>query len=136
VGDGYWSWSGCRSDVQWYGFPGQGAYYNTARFGTHWVGPTHSTYHDWGYECGALGAPVKDYEYLTEFAAAGQWFEGGAIYYKNGGWHVALGNFGQTAGRLTADVGEWPVDAELPPGHSLSSPPEPAIPAETSHREP
>lgn len=81
----------------------------------HWVGSTWATYAAWSFECGQLGPPVKDFEFLTEFASAGQWFLGGAIYFKNGAWHVAVGDFGQTANRL-ADVGEWPADAEMPPG--------------------
>lgn len=114
MSDNAWSQSGCRSDVWWYGVPGQGCWYWTARFGQHWVGSPLGTYAAWQWECGALGAVVKDYEFLTEFAAAGQWFEGGAIYFKNGQWRVVIGNFGQTAGRL-ADVGEFPADAEMPP---------------------
>jgi hypothetical protein len=116
VADGAWSTSGCRADVKWYGYPGQGAYYWTARFGTIWVGATHATYAATGYECGGLGAPVKPYQWLTEFAAYGQWFEGGAIFYRSGRWQVAYGNFGQTAGRLAGapEESEAPADAERP----------------------
>ncbi len=100
----------------WYGYPGQGAYYWTQRYGMYWVGATHATYALANYECGALGPPVKEYQWLSEFGSYGQWFLGGAIYYKNGRWNVALGNFGQTAGRLTeAPEAEAPMDAEVPP---------------------
>lgn len=135
MANGSWSQGTCgRTDVWWYGFPGQGSYYWTARFGTYWVGPTWGAFSAQGFECGALGAPVKDYEYLTEFGAPGQWFEHGALYYKNGAWHEALGDYGQTAGRITADPGDWPADAELPPGHADTVPPEPKITKEMSHR--
>ena len=126
MADGAWSQSGCRGDVWWYGFPGQGCYYWTQRFGTYWVGSPLATYAAWQWECGQLGAPVKEFQFLSEFQAAGQWFEGGAIYFKNGAWRVAIGNFGQTAGRLTADTVEWPDDVEMPP--TAEPPPEPDPP--------
>jgi hypothetical protein len=126
VADGSWSQSGCRGDVWWYGFPGQGCYYWTARFGTYWVGSPLSTYAAWQWECGQLGAPVKEYQFLSEFQAAGQWFEGGAIYFKGGSWKVATGNFGQTAGRF-ADDAEWPEDVEMPP--TSEPPPKPDPPS-------
>ncbi len=135
MADNAWSLSGCgRSDVWYYGIPGSGCWYWTARYGTYWVGSDLGPYGAQGWECGALGAPVKAYEYLTEFGAAGQWFEHGALYYKNGAWHEALGDYGQTAGRITADPGDWPADAELPPGHADKVPTEPNITAEMSHR--
>ncbi len=113
----------------WYGFPGQGCYYWTARFGVQWVGSTWATFKAWGFECGALGPPVKDFEFLSEFGAAGQWFQFGAIYFKNGAWRVTIGDYGQTAGRL-ADVGEWPEDAEMPPGWDAAVPAAPEDPSE------
>lgn len=127
MADGAWSTSGCRPDVMWYGFPGQGCYYWTQRFGIRWVGSDWATYAAWAFECGVLGPPVKDFEFLSEFGAAGQWFQNGAIYFKNGAWKVATGDYGQTAGRLAADVGEWPKDAEMPPTFE-TPPPAPAPP--------
>ncbi len=130
MADGSWSQSGCqpsRPDVWWFGFPGQGCYYWTFRFGQHWVGSNLALYAAWNHECGQLGPPVKDFEFLTEFGAAGQWFEHGAMYFKFGTWHVVIADYGQTAGRL-ADVGEWPTDAELPPGSDDEAPPPPPAP--------
>ncbi len=92
------------------------------------MGTTWGPYAAQGFECGALGPPVKDFEFLTEFGAAGQWFEFGALYFKNGAWRTAIGNYGQTAGRLTADVGSWPEDAEMPTGWDWTPPEPPAEP--------
>ncbi len=133
MGDRFWSWSTCRPDVQWNGVPGQGCYYWTARFGQYWVGGgIYQRYAAAGFECGALGAPVKAYQWLSEFSAYGMWFEGGAIYYRNGAWQVSLGNYGQTAGRLTDDPVEAPSDAETPPDMpSAPAPPSPPEEVET-----
>lgn len=130
MADNAWGPSGCqpnRPDVWYYGVPGQGCWYWTARFGQHWVGSPLGTYGRWNWECGALGPPVKDFEFLSEFGAAGQWFQSGAIYFKNGAWKVAIGDYGQTAGRLV-DVGEFPSDAEMPPGHEAEPADRPASP--------
>lgn len=124
MGDYAWTWSGCRPDAQWYGIPGSGSYLNTARFGTYWVGGgIYQKYAQNGYECGALGVPVKEYQWLSEFGAWGQWFEFGAIYY-SGAWRVAYGNWGQTAGRLVeAPEPVIPDDAERPPEDEVPVPP-------------
>jgi hypothetical protein len=116
VADNAWSQSTCRGDVYWYGVPGAGSYLWTQRFGTYWVGGgVYAKFAAVGYECGGLGAPVKEYQWLSEFSAYGQWFQGGAIYYQ-GGWKVAWGDYGQTAGRLAGEVWpEAPDDAEVPP---------------------
>lgn len=123
MGDRFWS-NGCRGDVEWFGYPGWGAYYRTVRFGTYGVsGGVYSKYASLGYECYVspfLGAPVKDYGWVQEMnysrGCYGQWFENGAIGYHDGAWRVMYGNYGQTAGRL-ADEPEpvIPDDAELPP---------------------
>lgn len=95
--------------------PGSGTHYWTQRFGQYWVGGgVYQAYAGTGWECGGLGPPVKAYQWLSEFGAYGQWFEGGAIYYSGGRWKTAFGNYGQTAGRLTEDVTEGPADAERP----------------------
>ncbi len=131
MADGSWSGSSCRSDVLWYGVPGQGCHYWTARFGQYWVGGgIYQRYAaaDLRWECGRLGPPVKAYQWLSEFGAYGMWFEGGAIYYKNGAWQVAFGNYGQTAGRLTeSPFVEAPADAEVPPDADAgpTAPPDP-----------
>jgi hypothetical protein len=117
VGTGYWSQSTCRSDTLWYGVPGQGTWYYTARWGQYWVGGgVYQTYARQGFECSALGPPVKDYQYLSEFASYGQWFLGGAIWF-NGTWHVSLGDFGQTAGRLDGIELAAPDGTPRPPEH-------------------
>lgn len=116
MADNAWSTSTCRGDVMWWGVPGQGTYYWTARFGTYWVGGgVYQRYAAAGFECGALGPPVKPYQWLSEFGAYGQWFSGGAIYYSAGAWRVALGNYGQTAGRLAQMDEPSPEWAETPP---------------------
>lgn len=115
MGDKFWSWSTCRPDVMWYGVPGEGSHLWTQRFGQYWVGGgVYQRFAAAGYECGPLGPPVKAYQWLSEFAAYGQWFQGGAIFYKNGAWQMVTGDFGQTAGRLTEDA-DVPADAEVPP---------------------
>jgi hypothetical protein len=98
VADGAWSVGGCgRNDVWYYGYPNQGAYYWTQRFGMYWVGGVyHQRYAQSGYECGGLGAPVKDVGFLSEFGRQGQWFEGGAI---TDDGVIRWGNSGQSAGR-------------------------------------
>ncbi len=117
MANGSWS-EGCRPGVWWYGIPGQGSYYWTARYGTYWVGggvyQKFATYASPGYECGALGAPVKEYQWLSEFGAYGQWFQGGAIYYSGGQWRIAWGDYGQAAGRLAEAKSQAPDDAEVP----------------------
>ncbi len=117
MADNAWSWSTCKPDVQWYGVPGQGSYLWTARFGTYWVGGgLYQKFAAVGYECGSLGPPVKEYQWLSEFSAWGMWFLGGAIYFKNGAWQVVYGDFGQTAGRLAPEPEPMiPDDAEAPP---------------------
>lgn len=116
MADNAWSQSGCRSDVWWYGIPGSGCYYWTARFGQYWVGGgVYQKYASLGFECGGLGAPVKEYQWLSEFSAFGMWFQGGAIYFSGGQWRVGWGDYGQTAGRLTEANTEPPADAEVPP---------------------
>lgn len=135
MGDYTWTWSTCRPDVQWYGVPGQGSHLWTARFGQYWVGGgVYQRFAAAGYECGGLGPPVKAYQWLSEFGAYGQWFEGGAIYYSGGQWRVAYGNFGQTAGRLAEDATEVPADAEIPP--DMPSAPDPPAPPDPSAPEP
>jgi hypothetical protein len=122
MGDGFWS-TGCRADVEYYGYPGQGAYYRTARFGQHWVGGgVYGKFAEGGrFECNVqpfLGAPVKDYGWVQEMnngrGCYGQWFENGAIGYHDGAWRIMYGNYGQTAGRLAPEPSA-PDDAELPP---------------------
>lgn len=100
MADNAWSYSGCRPDCQWYGIPGQGAYYYTRRFGQYWVsGSIHAKYGTVLYECGMLGVPVKNAGWISEFGGAGQWFEGGCIVSVNGTLVIKVGEFGQTAGR-------------------------------------
>lgn len=132
-----WSWSTCRGDVQWYGIPGSGCYYWTARFGQHWVGGTVYQWFAWyGYECpGGLGPPINPYGDMDGFAGGGmgQWFENGCIMYRyaTGRWTVYFGQYGQLNGRLveevpdvsqfkegTAPPGDWTVlepEEEAPP---------------------
>lgn len=74
----------------------------------------YASYGPPSWECGALGPPVKVYQWLSEFGAYGQWFEGGAIYYSGGRWRIALGQYGQIAGRMASDP-ESPREAEVPP---------------------
>lgn len=98
-GDGFWS-IGCRPDVQWYGFPGQGSYYRWNNGPMRWVGGgVWSKYRDMGFECGPLGPPVKDYGWIAEMnygrGCFGQWFANGAIGYHDGRWNVMLGYYGQ-----------------------------------------
>jgi hypothetical protein len=133
MGDNAWTTSTCRSDVMWYGVPGQGTYYWTARYGQYWVGGgLYQRYSapDIRWECGPLGAPVKEYQWLSEFSAYGMWFQFGAIYYKNGAWQVAFGNYGQTAGRLIEEhESVIPADAEVPPDAATEPPPAPKPPS-------
>ncbi len=92
MGDNAWSWSTCNPAVQWYGVPGAGSYYWTQRYGQYWVGGgVYQRYASAGFECGGLGAPVKEYQWLSEFAAYGMWFQFGAIYYQGGSWKIAFG---------------------------------------------
>lgn len=117
MADGAWSWSTCKPLVQWYGVPGSGCWYATARYGQYWVGGgVWQTYAARNFECGDLGPPVKAYGWISEFGGgAGMWFENGCIIYRLGRWTVFVGNYGQTAGRLANDA--RPEDAELPPEH-------------------
>lgn len=116
MGDNFWSESTCKGGVWWYGIPGQGCWYWTERYGQHFVGGgVYQKYAQAGWECGALGEPVKGYQWLSEFAADGQWFLGGAIYFKNGAWRIVFGDYGQTAGRLAEVKVEAPTSAEHPP---------------------
>lgn len=110
--------------MEWFGYPGWGAYYRTARYGTYGVsGGVYAKYASLGYECYVtpfLGAPVKDYGWIAEMnygkGCPGQWFENGAIGYHDGAWRVMYGNYGQTAGRLVAEPEPViPDDAEMPP---------------------
>lgn len=100
MANGAWSVSGCRGDVWWYGYPGQGSYYWTQRWGQYWVsGAIHTKYSQVLYECGMLGVAVKNYGWISEFNNNGQWFEGGCIVWQNGEYVIKVGNYGQTAGR-------------------------------------
>lgn len=113
--------------------PGQGCHYWTQRFGQYWVGGgVYQTYAAAGWECYALGPPVKAYQWLSEFGAYGQWFEGGAIYYYAGAWRMALGNYGQTANRLVSPPGP-PADAEVPPDapEDVAAPDPPVVTEDT-----
>lgn len=126
MAEGAWSQSVCRGDTWWWGISGAGTWYWTARWGQHWMGGTpYQIYAANGFECGALGPPVKDYGFISEFGpqgGEGVWLLGGAIVfrYDTRRWHVYQGDFGQTAGRLTnapLDVssaveieGDWPTD--------------------------
>lgn len=127
MGNGFWS-TGCRSDVEWYGYPGWGCYYRS-RYGTFAVsGGVYQTYAAQGYECGPLGPPVKDYGWIAEMnygrGCWGQWMLGGAIGYHDGRWNVMYGNYGQTAGRLMAEPDPViPSDAEVPPDPPTDAPP-------------
>lgn len=117
MADGAWSQSTCRSDVFWWGVPGSGCWYWTARFGQHWVGGgVWQMYANRGFECGDLGPPVKDYGFISEFGGGnGTWFQNGCIIFRLGVWTVFVGDYGQTAGRLAEDV--RPDDLENPPEH-------------------
>lgn len=117
MGDNTWTWSTCNPLVQWYGIPGSGTWYWTARFGQHWVGGgVYQTYASRQWECGQLGPPVKDYGFISEFGGGfGQWFEGGCIIFRLGAWTVYIGNYGQTAGRLMEEA--RPEFVETPPDH-------------------
>lgn len=127
MADGAWSASGCRPDVWWWGIPGQGTWYWTARYGQYWVGGiVYQIFAAHGYECGGLGAPVKPYGFISEFGGGeGVWFEGGVIVYRYDirAWRTYGGNFGQTAGRLVRpgdeadpiDVSRY-VELDMPEG--------------------
>ena len=127
MADYAWSQSECRGDVWWYGVPGEGCHYWTERFGQYWVGGgVYQIYVSERWECGALGPPVKPYQWLSEFGAYGQWFEGGAIFYSGSQWGVALGDYGQTANRLVADTG--PPDGASTPPDAPGEVPQPEAP--------
>lgn len=123
MGDGYWTQSTCRGDVWWWGVPGSGTWYWTARFGTQWVGGTvYQYYAAWGWECGQLGPPINPYGWVDQFGGGyGQWFENGCIVYAYGAWRVYVGQYGQLNGRL-ADEPE-PAVAE-PEAEQAPPPPE------------
>lgn len=103
MANGSWSASTCKPEVWWYGVPGQGSWYWTQRYGQYWVSQTWAKYRDWGFECGTLGPPVKDYGWIAEMnygkGCEGQWFLGGAIGWHDGRWNVMAGSYGQVAGR-------------------------------------
>lgn len=129
MADNAWSQSTCNGDVWWWGVPGQGTHYWTARFGQYWVGGgVYQVYASVGWECGGLGPPVKPYEWLSEFNSYGQWFAGGAIYYSGGQWRIAWGDFGQTANRLVRTTA--PTSADAPPDApaNVPSPPLTGLP--------
>lgn len=128
MADNAWSVSTCNPTVQWYGVPGAGTHYYTARYGQYWVGGgVYQKYRTIGAECGNYYVPVKPYGWVSEFNAYGQWFVGGAIVYIGGQWVTRDGDYGQTAGRLTEGLdipdeglmppeGERPAEVETPPG--------------------
>jgi hypothetical protein len=117
MADYAWSQSVCRPDVLWYGIPGQGTWYYTERFGQHWVGGgIYQRYAQAGWECGNLGPPVKDYQYLSEFGAYGMWFQFGAIWFNGQYWSITIGDYGQNANRLSPDI-DGPEHVERPPEH-------------------
>ena len=128
MGDRFWS-VGCRSDVEWYGYPGWGAYYRS-RFGTFGVsGGVYQRYASIGYECSPLGPPVKEYGWIAEMnygrGCWGQWFEGGAIGYHDGAWRIMYGRYGQSALRRTVAAVKHPVRRRTtpqPPGAPLPNP--------------
>ena len=127
MGDGFWS-NGCRSDVEYYGYPGLGSYYRS-RFGQHWVGGgIFQKYASVGYECRVqpfLGAPVKGYGWIQEMnygrGCYGQWFENGAIGYHDGAWRIMYGDYGQRGGMTLASLkhkvrrSKPQPNAEVPP---------------------
>lgn len=130
MGDGFWS-TGCRADVEYYGYPGWGANYRS-RYGTYSVsGGVFQKFASLGYECYVnpfLGAPVKAYGWIAEMnygrGCYGQWFENGAIGYHDGRWNVMYGNYGQTAGRLAEEPEPViPGGAEVPPDAPTDVPP-------------
>ncbi len=103
MAQGSWS-TGCRADVEYFGYPGLGAYYRS-RFGQHWVGGgVYQKFASVGFECYVnpfLGAPVKPFGWIAEMnygkGCQGQWFENGAIGYHDGAWRVMFGRYGQSA---------------------------------------
>jgi hypothetical protein len=104
VGDNEWTQSGCRSGVWNYGVPGSGMWQWTATFGYVWISDSWWPYMQQGFECGGLQEACKPWGYMSEVDAAGQWYRGGRIYRKYGYWHVELGNWGQTGGRLAEEA--------------------------------
>lgn len=107
MGDNSWTPSGCRPGVWNYGIPGSGMWQWTAAFGYIWIGDAWMPYAQQGFECGGLLEVCKPWGYMSEVDAAGQWYRGGRIYRKYGYWHVELGNWGQTGGRL-AEAAPFP----------------------------
>jgi hypothetical protein len=88
-------------------------------------GGVYQKFASMGYECGALGPPVKAYGWIQEMnygrGCYGQWFLGGAVGYHDGAWRVMLGNYGQTGGTRFAalrhklrSIKHSRVDAEIP----------------------
>ena len=120
MADNEWSESTCRAGTWWYGIPGSGSWYWTARFGQYWCGGViYQRYAFQGYECSSLGPPVKAYGYMSEFNGEGTWFLGGAIVYRydTRAWHTYFGDWGQTAGRLTdepIDVSGYVEQPQIP----------------------
>lgn len=138
-GNGFWS-TGCRSDVEWYGFPGQGSYYRWNGGPAWWVGGgIWAAFRDQGFECGLLGPPVGEYKWISEMnygrGCFGQWFANGAIGYHDGAWRIMYGYYGQMGIR---GLVRHPVvtvrsvfarqtlpgdDAEIPPDPPPAAPP-------------
>ena len=131
MGNGFWS-NGCRSDVEYYGYPGLGAYYRS-RFGTWWVGGgVFQKFASVGYECHVnpfLGAPVKAYGWIAEAnygrGAYGQWFENGAVVYHDGAWRIMYGRYGQTGGLMSFASLTFKVKARRKPQPDAEVPPDP-----------
>jgi hypothetical protein len=112
MADNAWSQSTCRGTVWWYGVPGQGCWFWTAKWGYVWVsGAVYQKYAQVGYECLSMGAPVKPEGWMTEFdnpllvgwGTNGQWFQGGAIHSSGPLYVASYGNWGQCAPHA-----QWP----------------------------
>lgn len=118
MADGGWSQSTCRPDTLWWGVPGAGCWYATQRWGQYWVsGVVYQIYAANRWECGQLGPPVKPYGFISEFGTGeGQWFLGGVIIfrYTTRSWTVFVGDYGQTAGRLTDEPLDESLFTEIP----------------------
>ncbi len=141
MGDRFWS-TGCRPDVEYFGYPGWGAHYRS-RFGTFAVsGGVFQAFAAQGYECGPLEMPVKPYGWVAEMnygrGCPGQWFRGGAVGFHDGRWNIMYGRYGQSAlrvalrhpiRRLSQSSTVWPkppnVPTLLPPGYGAGPPPYP-----------
>lgn len=102
AGDGFWSPSGCANgryaaEGDWYGVPGQGAWYRSVHFGMtpYWVGSGwYWWYQGLGWECGALGWPSSnayDVSSRSPLYRPGEWLRqdfqnGGSLNYYYGRW--------------------------------------------------